>query len=121
MLALKSGDAEADRAAFAGRGLPVVAPFHFSRTARGPDGAEREVAFSLAFTSDARMPEAGFFTCEHHFENLEPRRQRHETARPCRDGDHGGRRPRRHPQFLTLPGQHDIDRTASARLRPRAI
>ena len=25
------------------------------------------VAFSLAFTSDARMPEAGFFTCQHHF------------------------------------------------------
>ena len=116
MLALKSADAEADRAAFAGRGLPVYAPFHFSRTARGPDGSEREVAFSLAFTSDARMPEAGFFTCEHHFpENFWSLDwQRHENgalhveAAIMEAGD-----PADIHEFLTFfTGQHDIESTS---------
>jgi catechol 2,3-dioxygenase-like lactoylglutathione lyase family enzyme len=65
MLALQSADPAADRADFEARELPLYAPFRFERTARGPDGAERPLAFSLTFTSDARMPDAGFFTCHH--------------------------------------------------------
>jgi Glyoxalase-like domain len=65
MLALKSADPAADRADFEARGLPFYAPFRFERTATGPDGAERPLAFSMTFTSDARMPDAGFFTCHH--------------------------------------------------------
>ena len=65
MLALQSADPAADRADFAARGLPLYAPFRFERTARGPDGVERPLAFSLTFTGDARIPDAGFFTCHH--------------------------------------------------------
>ena len=68
MLALQSRDAAADRADFEKRGLPVYEPFHFERVAKGPDGTERKVAFSLTFTGDARVHgAAGFFTCQHHF------------------------------------------------------
>lgn len=72
MVALRSEDADADRAAFAKHGLPAYEPFHFARMAKGPDGVEREVSFSLAYTSDARTHgRAGFFTCQHHHpENL---------------------------------------------------
>jgi hypothetical protein len=67
MLALRSADAEADRASFEKHGLPVYEPFAFTRMATGPDGVEREVSFSLTYTSDARTKgKAGFFTCQHH-------------------------------------------------------
>jgi hypothetical protein len=67
MLVLQSKDAAADRAAFEKDGLPVYEPFHFERVAKGPDGTEKKVAFSLTFTSDARVHHAaGFFTCQHH-------------------------------------------------------
>ena len=45
----------------------TFAPFDFERVARAPDGSERKVAFSLAFTAHAALPHAGFFTCEHKF------------------------------------------------------
>lgn len=79
MLALKSTDAAADRADFAAHDLRVYEPFGFERIATGPDGAERKVAFSLTFTSDARLKRAGFFTCQHHYpENFwKPEFQRH--------------------------------------------
>jgi catechol 2,3-dioxygenase-like lactoylglutathione lyase family enzyme len=67
MLALKSRDAAADRADFEAHGLPVFAPFEFERLAKGPDGSERKVAFSVTFTREPRLREAGFFTCQHHF------------------------------------------------------
>ncbi len=67
MLALKSADAAADRADFAAHDLRTYEPFGFERVATGPDGAERKVAFSLTFTSDARLRRAGFFTCRHHY------------------------------------------------------
>ena len=112
MLALKSEDAAADRAEFDARGLPAYEPFHFSRTARGPDGAEREVAFSLAFTSDARMPEAGFFTCRHHFpENFwRLEYQRHPNgAMRVEAAVLAARDPADFHEFLTcLTGQHDM-------------
>ncbi len=66
MLALQSADAAADRAAFAEADLPTYAPVHFTRLARAPDGNDYEVSFSVTFTSDARIHEAGFFTCQHH-------------------------------------------------------
>jgi catechol 2,3-dioxygenase-like lactoylglutathione lyase family enzyme len=67
MLVLASGAPAADRAAFREAGLPTQAPFDFRRIARAPDGTEREVAFTLTFTSDAGLPGAGFFTCAQHF------------------------------------------------------
>ena len=66
MLALRSADAAADRAAFAAAELPVYEPVQFTRLARAPDGRDLEVGFSVTFTSDARIPDAGFFTCQHH-------------------------------------------------------
>lgn len=79
MLVLESADEAADRAAFAAAGLPVYDPFRFERQATRPDGSVRSVAFSLTFTSDVAMPEAGFFTCRQHFpENFwNPEVQRH--------------------------------------------
>ncbi|MCB1486982.1 MAG: VOC family protein, partial [Bauldia sp.] len=71
MLALKSDDPARNRADFAERGLPAYAPFRFGRTARAPDGEEKDVAFSLTFTGDRRIRDAGFFTCKNeHPENF---------------------------------------------------
>ena len=66
MLVFESGDAEADRADFARAGLRGYEPFRFERRARLPDGGEAMVAFSLAFASDPRIPEAAFFVCQQH-------------------------------------------------------
>lgn len=79
MLALKSRDPNLDMAAFASRGLPVYDPVRFERIARGPEGSEREVAFTMTFTGDSRIRDAAFFTCTHHYpENFwRPEFQRH--------------------------------------------
>ncbi|MBL8572897.1 MAG: VOC family protein [Hyphomicrobiaceae bacterium] len=79
MLVLRSADADADRAAFAALNLPAYDRFDFGRKAVQPDGSEREVAFSLAFTGSDLMPECGFFTCQNRFpENFwKPDYQRH--------------------------------------------
>ncbi len=66
MLVFESADAEADRVAFAAAGLRGYQPFRFERKARLPDGGEATVAFSLAFTTDPRIPEAAFFVCQQH-------------------------------------------------------
>ena len=66
MLALESGDAQADRDEFVRRGLPPFENFHFERLAKIPDGASVRVAFTLAFATDPRMPEAAFFCCQQH-------------------------------------------------------
>lgn len=66
MLVFESDNARADREAFAAAELTTYAPFEFSRKARLPDGNDATVAFSLAFVTDARMPEAVFFTCQQH-------------------------------------------------------
>ncbi len=66
MLALKSSDAAADRVDFEAHGLPVFEPLHFERMATGPDGVERPVSFSVTFTREPRLKEAGFLTCQHH-------------------------------------------------------
>jgi len=66
MLVLQTQDAAADRRAFAAAGLEAFQPFHFERQARLPDGAQATVAFTTAFVTDKRMPEAAFFTCQQH-------------------------------------------------------
>ena len=66
MLVFASGDARADQREFMARGLETYAPFEFSRRAKLPDGGEATVAFSLAFVTDPRMPQAAFFTCQQH-------------------------------------------------------
>jgi catechol 2,3-dioxygenase-like lactoylglutathione lyase family enzyme len=65
MLALRSGDAAADRAAFAAAGLDTYPLFEFEREAKLPDGSAVTVGFTLAFVTDPRMPEAVFFCCQH--------------------------------------------------------
>jgi catechol 2,3-dioxygenase-like lactoylglutathione lyase family enzyme len=79
MLVFESGDAEADRAAFAKAGLRGYQPFRFERKAKLPDGGEATVAFSLAFASDPRIPEAAFFVCQQHAPQYfwKPEYQRH--------------------------------------------
>ncbi|MEJ0012867.1 MAG: VOC family protein [Bauldia sp.] len=79
-LVLQSKIAAADIADFAAHGLPTYELTKFERTARGPDGVERPLTFSLAYTSDARVHgQAAFFTCQHHYpENFwRPEYQRH--------------------------------------------
>lgn len=66
MLALRSADAAADLADFEANDLPTYAPLSFHRLARTPKGDDLEIGFSVTFTSDARIPDAGFFTCQHH-------------------------------------------------------
>lgn len=76
MLVLESADSDADLADFAGAGFETEPRFDFERIARGPDGTERKVAFSLAFArpgpaTSASPSEAGFFTCRQiHPENF---------------------------------------------------
>jgi catechol 2,3-dioxygenase-like lactoylglutathione lyase family enzyme len=66
MLVFQSSDARCDQAEFAARGLETYEPFDFSRQAKLPDGSEATVAFSLAFVTDPRLPDAAFFTCQQH-------------------------------------------------------
>ena len=67
MLVLRSNDAEADRRAFAAKGLGNFQRFDFARRAQRPDGSSVDVAFSLAFASCAALPQTGFFVCQQHF------------------------------------------------------
>ena len=67
MLVLRSHDAEADRRAFAAKGLGDFQRFDFARRAQRPDGASVDVAFSLAFASCAALPQTGFFVSQQHF------------------------------------------------------
>ena len=67
MLVLRSSDAEADRRAFAAKGLGDFQRFDFARRAQRPDGSSVHVAFSLAFASCAALPQTGFFVCQQHF------------------------------------------------------
>jgi hypothetical protein len=67
MLVLRSSDAEADRRAFAAKGLGDFQRFDFARRAQRPDGSSVDVAFSLAFASCAALPQTGFFVCQQHF------------------------------------------------------
>jgi catechol 2,3-dioxygenase-like lactoylglutathione lyase family enzyme len=66
MLVFQSHDARRDQAEFAAAGVQTYAPFDFGREAKLPDGGTARVAFSLAFVTDPRMPDAAFFTCQQH-------------------------------------------------------
>lgn len=79
MIAFESSDARRDRDEFAKAGLSGYAPFDFARQARLPTGQEVTVAFSLAFVTDERMPEAAFFVCQHRAPQFfwKPEYQRH--------------------------------------------
>jgi hypothetical protein len=66
MLVFQSGDARRDQAEFRARGLETYEPFDFSRAAKLPDGSVKTVAFSIAFVTEPRMPDAAFFTCQQH-------------------------------------------------------
>jgi len=66
MLVFESRDTEADREEFISRGLPPYDTFYFERKAKLPDGSQVPVAFSLAFATDPRMPQAAFFCCQQH-------------------------------------------------------
>jgi hypothetical protein len=69
---------------FAAAGLDAHPVLDFSRDARLPDGSTARVGFSLAFVTDARVPEAAFFTCQQHAPQhfWKPEFQRHaNTAR----------------------------------------
>ena len=112
MLALKSADAAADLADFEANDLPTYAPVSFQRLARTPKGDDLEVGFSVTFTSDARIPDAGFFTCQHHnpdrFWWPEYRRHANGASRSTR-WSWSRRDPADYHIFFThFTGQHDM-------------
>jgi catechol 2,3-dioxygenase-like lactoylglutathione lyase family enzyme len=116
MLALKSRGPNLDMAAFASRGLLVYDPVRFERIARGPDGSERAVAFTMTFTGDPRIKEAAFFTCTHHYpENFwRPEFQRHANG-ALRIGAVTmiARDPADFHEFFTyFTGEHDMRSTS---------
>jgi hypothetical protein len=116
MIALKSGDARADRADFELHDLAVFEPVDFERIATGPDGVERKLAFSLAFTREPRLREAGFFTCQHHHpENFwRPEYQSHRNgAERVSAVVLVARDPADFHEFMTyFTGQHDMFSTS---------
>jgi catechol 2,3-dioxygenase-like lactoylglutathione lyase family enzyme len=112
MLAFQSADAGADRANFAAHGLPDYPPMTFHRLARDPRGNDLEVGFSSAFTSDARIRDAGFFTCQHHNPDRFwwPEYQAHANGAARIDAAvMASRDPADYHIFFTyLTGQHDM-------------
>lgn len=67
MLVLEGKGAAADAAAFRAAGIGSFDVFDFEREARRPDGATVKVGFSLAFATDDKAPDTGFFTCQQHY------------------------------------------------------
>lgn len=82
MLVLQSADARADQAAFAKAGLDTYPPFDFERQATLPDGGTARVAFSLAFVTHPKMPQAAFFCCQQHAPQYfwKPEYQKHQNG-----------------------------------------
>jgi hypothetical protein len=71
MLVLEGKGAAADLAAFQTAGIGHFDKLDFEREAKRPNGSTVKVAFSLAFATDPRAPDAGYFTCQqHHPENF---------------------------------------------------
>ena len=64
MVALKSDDAEADRAAFEAAKMDGGPVFRFARMAKLPDGSEREVGFAIANAEFPAAQDAAFFACQ---------------------------------------------------------
>jgi hypothetical protein len=67
MLVLEGKGAAADVAAFQKAGIGHFDKFDFEREASRPDGSRVKVAFSLAFATDPRAPDTGYFTCQQHY------------------------------------------------------
>ena len=65
MLALASGDAEADHAAFTRAGIVDGPVYRFTRNATLPGGEEREIGVALAYTDFSPASDATFFACQH--------------------------------------------------------
>ena len=65
MVALRSADAEGDRADFERAGLSAGAVFRFTRKATMPDGSEAELGFALAAADHPAAADAGFFVSQH--------------------------------------------------------
>lgn len=66
MTVLRSSEARADAASYEAMGIGHNRLLPFARSATGPGGADRTVAFTVAFAEAASMPEIGFFTCQQH-------------------------------------------------------
>jgi catechol 2,3-dioxygenase-like lactoylglutathione lyase family enzyme len=66
MLACDSADAKADAAWNHQAGIAEYAPFWFGRKGKRADGAEIEVAFTLAYATPSVMPDLCFFLCQQH-------------------------------------------------------
>jgi hypothetical protein len=67
MLVLSSSDARDDARSFEAAGIGGFEVFDFAREGTKPDGTPVQLAFSLAFASDAASPNARFAACQHHF------------------------------------------------------
>jgi hypothetical protein len=67
MLVLEGKGAEADVAAFREARIGQFDKFDFERAAKRPDGSTVKVGFSLAFASDPKAPDIGYFTCQQHY------------------------------------------------------
>lgn len=79
MLVLEGKGAAKDAEAFRAAGIGDFDVFDFEREGKRPDGSAVKVAFSLAFASDPKAPDTGFFTCQQHYpENFwNPEFQKH--------------------------------------------
>jgi hypothetical protein len=64
MLVLE-GRGGADAGAFRSAGIGDFEVYEFEREGKRPDGTAIKVAFALAFATDPKAPEIGFFTCQH--------------------------------------------------------
>jgi hypothetical protein len=78
MLALE-GRGRADADDFRTAGIGDFEVFELAREGKRPDGSPAKLAFSLTFARDPKAPDAGFFTCRHHYpENFwDPALQNH--------------------------------------------
>ncbi len=65
LLALRTEDAAAEAKRLSAAGLGSGRMLHFGRTSETPEGARRELSFTLAFADRPALPEAGFFFCQH--------------------------------------------------------
>jgi len=117
MLVVEGRDARADAAAFRSAGIGDFEVFDFEREARRPDGSPVKVGFSLAYASDPRAPDAGFFACQQHYpENFwNPAFQDHlNTARAVAGVVLVAENPSDHHVFLSaFTGERELLATSS--------
>ena len=67
MLVLEGKGVAVDVAAFHQAGIGHFDKFDFERDAKRPDGSTVKVGFSLAFATDPKAPDIGYFTCQQHY------------------------------------------------------